>query len=66
MNTTGLSTNGLKLLHETIRRALDEDDALPTNSKKYCVREYPDWRQQSEQLEAELIKRSEPFSPIIW
>ena len=66
MNVTGLSTNGLKLLHETIRRALDEDDALPKDSKKYGVREYPDWRDQSEQFEAELINRSEPFSPIIW
>jgi hypothetical protein len=66
MNITGLSTNGLKLLHETIRRAQEEDDALPNDSKKYGARECPDWRDQSEQFEAELIKRSEPFSPIVW
>jgi hypothetical protein len=45
MNIKGLSTNGLKLLHTTIAKALDEDDVLPPNAKKYGVREYPDWRQ---------------------
>jgi hypothetical protein len=66
MNITGLSTNGLKLLHETIKRALEEDDALPEGLKKYCVREYSDWRRESEEIEAELTDRLEPFSPITW
>lgn len=66
MNIKRLSTNGLKLLHETIRGALKEDDALPAGSKKYDVREYPDWRAQCDQIEAELTKRLEPLSPTAW
>jgi len=66
MNITGLSTNGLRLLHDTIRGALREDDALPKNSKKFGVREYRDWREQSDEIDAELTKRSEPILPIAW
>src|SRR6266478_9720335 len=59
MNIKGLSTNGLKLLYTTIASALAEDDALPANAKKYGVREYPDWRQQADAIEAELVSRKE-------
>lgn len=66
MHIPGLSNNGLKLLHETTGEALKEDDALPKGSKKYGVREYPDWRAQSDEIEAELTKRLEAFTPIAW
>jgi len=66
MNIKGLSTNGLKLLHTTIAKALAEDDALPTNAKTYGVREYPDWRQQADAIEAELAGRKEAYAPIAW
>lgn len=66
MNIKGLSTNGLKLLHTTIARALAEDDALPANAKMYGVREYPDWRQQANAIEAELASRKEVHTPIAW
>jgi hypothetical protein len=66
MKITDASTNGLKLLHEAIKYALIEDDLLPVGSKRYEVRESPDWRAQSEEIEAELIKRSEPVSFFSW
>ena len=66
MNIKGLSTNGLKLLHETIARALAEDDALPANGKIYGVREYPDWRAEADEIESELAARGEVFNPVTW
>jgi hypothetical protein len=66
MNIKGLSTNGLKLLHTTIAKALDEDDVLPPNAKKYGVRKYPDWRQQADAIEAELTSRGERVVPVAW
>jgi hypothetical protein len=53
-------------LHGTIAAALAEDDALPKNTKKYDVREYPDWRRQADEFEAELKSRNESFVPIVW
>lgn len=66
MNIKGLSTNGLKLLHTTIATALAEDDALPAHAKKYGVREYPEWRQQANAIEAELTSRNESSATIAW
>jgi hypothetical protein len=66
MNIKGFSTNGIKLLHQTITKALAEDDARPNGAEVYGVREYPDWRREADQLEAELANRSETFAPIVW
>jgi len=66
MNINGLSTNGLNLLHTTIATALAEDDALPKDGKRYGVREYPDWRRQADDIEAELASRQQRFEPIGW
>jgi hypothetical protein len=55
-----------KLLHTTIAKALAEDDALPANAKTYGMREYPDWRHQADDIEAELTSRGETFTPIAW
>lgn len=60
-----LSTATLKDFHDAIRRCLDEDDSTPQGEMKpYGVREYPDWKEQLDSIEAELLKRSETFSPI--
>lgn len=66
MNIKGLSTNGLRLLHRTIAEALAEDDRQPSGAKTYGVREYPDWRQQADEIEAELTARGEDFVSILW
>jgi hypothetical protein len=66
MDLQGLSTNGLRQIHQAIRRALIEDDGLPKGSKKYGVRAYPDQRVQADRIETELMDRSERFTPIAW
>ena len=66
MNIPGLSTNGILLLHKTIANALREDDRHQAPDKLYGVREFPDWRQEADDLEHELRKRNVDFKPIEW
>lgn len=67
MNISGISENGLKMLHESIRNALEHDDALPAGQEKtYGVREHKDWREFCEQIEADLDVRSAKFTKISW
>jgi hypothetical protein len=61
-----LSTGLVKELHKSLREAFDKDEASPKGRKLYGVREFPDWREESEVLEAELTKRGEPFQAIPW
>ena len=61
-----VSTAGLLELHKAIQKALDEDDKLPNGQKKYGVREYPDFRQQADEIERELDKRRQEHVKIIW
>ncbi|WP_198033217.1 hypothetical protein [Methylosinus sp. PW1] len=51
-------------MHATIADALAEEDAQGGSS--LGVREYPDWRRQAEDYEAELSARGEEFAPIEW
>lgn len=67
MNIPGYSTNGLKMMHEAIRNALAHDDALPSGQEKiYGVREFADWREQADKIEAELNSRGVTYTKIIW
>jgi hypothetical protein len=66
VNIEGLSLNGLKLLHGAIRGALADDDAIKQGPKIYGAREYPDWRETADRIEAELEKRDETFDPLPW
>jgi hypothetical protein len=60
-----LSTTSLKDLHDSIRRCIDEDDAMPKDTmKRYGVREYPDWKEHLDKIEAELKNRNQTFTPI--
>lgn len=65
MDMTTLSLDGLRSLHEGIRRALATDDAAKS-PKPYGVREFPGWREWATALEAELDRRNEPFSRLQW
>jgi hypothetical protein len=57
----------LRALHEEIRRALAEEDALPAgNPKPYGVRDFADFRAEVEAIEVELRRRNEAFRPIEW
>lgn len=67
MNIPGFSTNGLTMLHDAIRKSLSADDNTPQGTAKpYGVREFTDWRELSDQIEAELKKRGGDFIPIPW
>jgi hypothetical protein len=60
------STNALKGLHEAVRAAMMADDRHAGPKKPHGVREYRDWRQWSDAIEAELRRRNEHFDPIRW
>ncbi len=60
------STDGLQLLYEELKKALLEDDSLPTGQKKYGVREFADFRVEADAIEAEMKERGEIFEPIDW
>ena len=66
MDLKASSTNAVKGLHQAIRNARSADDSHAGPDKPYGVREYPDWRQWSDALEAELVSRGEPFEPMNW
>lgn len=65
MNIKNLSDQSLSDLHELIREALEKDDAS-TGGKQFGVREYPDWKKQADDFEAELANRKKGFKPIDW
>ena len=67
MNIPGYSTNGLKMMQEGVRKALAEDDALPAGQDKvYNVREFPDWGEHSDRIEAELDSRGAVYTKVSW
>ena len=67
MNISGLSTNALLLLYNAVREALEIDDNLPRGVEKtYNVREFRDFREWSNGLEAELDNRGARYSKIEW
>ena len=61
-----LTTGAVRELHQAIKQALAEDDRLPEGKKVYGVREFPDFRQEADELETELDRRKEKFTRIVW
>lgn len=61
-----LSTSGLRESHQAIREALQENDRLLSKQKKYGVREFPDFREEIDEIERELDERKEKYVKIIW
>jgi hypothetical protein len=67
MGIPGLSLNGLKARHKAILDVVTKDDATPIGQDKiYGAREFPDWKELSDQVEAELTRRREPFQKVPW
>ena len=67
MNIPALTTDAIQALHSLISQCLECDDALPAGAEKhYGVRQYPDWREESNQLETELDRRKIPYTKIAW
>lgn len=61
-----ISSSTLKDFHNSIKECLNKDDATPNgHMKPYGVREYSDWSDHLEKIEAALTKRQEPFTPIV-
>jgi hypothetical protein len=65
MNIPDLSNQSLQDLHTLIREALVSDDAAK-DAKPYGVREYPDWKKQADEFEAEMTSRKISFNKIEW
>ena len=66
MDFNTLSDKLLRKLHNGVREALEEDDRLPKGKKVYGVREFLDWRQCVDELEAAMAQKGVQFSPILW
>lgn len=49
-----------------MRQALEEDDLLPEGGKKYGVRKYADFREQSDLMQEVMREREIKFDPIPW
>lgn len=60
-----ISEDSLKELHQSIKKSLDEDDRTPEGQDKpYGVREFPDWKEHKDAIEAAMKERNIPFEPI--
>lgn len=66
-NIKGMSLSGLKAMQRAIHDRLIEEDAQPPGQRKvYGVREFPDWKQQADELEVELDARGETYTKVPW
>jgi hypothetical protein len=66
-NIKGMSANGLKAMQRAIHDRLIEEDGQPQGQEKiYGVRQYPDWREQADEMEAELDRRGEIYTKVPW
>jgi hypothetical protein len=64
---TKMSTRGLRAMQRAIHdRLIDEDKQASGQPKLYGVRDFPDWKQQADAMEAELDARGEAYSKVPW
>lgn len=64
---TKMSLGGLKAMQQSIRERLIEEDKQPSGQPKvYGVREFADWKEMSDQIEAELDDRGESYAKVPW
>ena len=64
---TKMSTPGLKGMQRAIHDRLVEEDAQPQEREKiYGVREFSDWKDQADEIEAELDRRNEGGTKVPW
>lgn len=66
LDLKALTPAALHMLHDAVRRALAADDAAGPGNEPCKVRETPDWRRWSDELEAELADRGVIITPIDW
>jgi hypothetical protein len=64
---TKMSTNGLKAMQLAVHDRLIEEDNQPEGQPKvYGVRAFPDWKEQADEIEAELDARNEVYTKVPW
>jgi hypothetical protein len=68
VNYQAFTSDSLTMMYEGIRCALAADDALDGDQRDppFRVRETPDWKKHSADLEAEMLKRGMIFAVIDW
>jgi hypothetical protein len=67
VDITKMSTGGLRAMQRSTHdRLIEEDNQPPGEPKVYDVRALPDWREQADEMEAELDARKEVYSKVPW
>ena len=68
MNYQAFTNESLTRMHKDVRGALAADDALEADLREaiFRVRETPEWKQHSAELEAEVLRRGMFFDRIDW
>jgi hypothetical protein len=62
-----MSLSGLKAMHRATSDLLAYEDKQPAGQVKiYGVREFPDWKVQADEIEAEFDRRNEAHTKIQW
>lgn len=61
-----ISSGGLIMIYNAIQKALEADDALPSDNKCFYVREFNDWRIWGNAIERVLTERKIAFAKISW
>lgn len=63
----GLTVNSLNMLHDSIKRCLQEEDEMPeAQPKRYDVRGHSDFKLQIDAIEYEFDKREIAYNKIEW
>lgn len=65
---SSFSNDGLLKMHMAVKNALVADDeaSKQNKEKQYGVREFPDWKTWSDDLETVLTERGVPFEKVSW
>jgi hypothetical protein len=68
MEYKAFTDDSLKMMYEAVRGALTSDDGLKAQNgeARFRVRETPEWKRHSADLEREMIDRGMPFDVIDW
>lgn len=67
VNISGMSLGGLKAMQRAIHdRLIEEDKQPPGQAKVYDVRGFADWKEQADEIEAELDRRSVVYIKVLW
>ncbi len=68
MNYQAFTNDSLTMMYQSVRGALAADDALSEQGKetRFRVRETPDWKTHSADLETEMSRRGMVFAVIDW